>query len=542
MQLFRTVAGLSCYLNKSGLGFSPKGQQVRGGQASASSVPSLGLVPTMGALHAGHLSLIKQARQENDVVIVSIFVNPLQFGPTEDLLQYPHDFEQDQQRCEQVGVDAIFAPTAAELYGDAHLPPGECGLTRVIPPKSMVSVLCGQSRSGHFQGVCTVVTKLLHLVKPDRAYFGQKDAQQLAIIRRLVEDLNFPVEIVACPTVREVDGLACSSRNRYLTEDQRQQASVLYRSLKQAEQGFRQGQCLKQDLMAVVQSELKRVPSVQVEYVELVHPITLALIESVEETGLLAIAAHLGSTRLIDNLLLLNRQPIVAIDGPAGAGKSTVARQVAQVLGLFYLDTGAMYRAVTWLVLQSRIALQNQPAIAELVSQCRIQLAASENTLSNPTSQLTRVWIDDQEVTTEIRSRVVTAHVSAIAAQPAVRQILVKQQQQYGRKGGIVMEGRDIGTYVFPDAELKIFLTASVQERAQRRQQDLKAQGQPEINFEDLEQSIRDRDQQDSTRILAPLRKAIDAIEIETDGLRVTEVVERIVTLYQQKCHQGSEL
>jgi pantoate ligase/cytidylate kinase len=219
----------------------------------------------------------------------------------------------------------------------------------------------------------------------------------------------------------------------------------------------------------------------------------------------------------------------VAIDGPAGAGKSTVARQVAQTLGLMHLDTGAMYRALTWRVLEAGIDLEDEPAIAELVSQSQINLVTDE------ASRAIRIWIDGEEVTQVIRSLEVTANVSFIAAVPAVRRELVKQQQRWGCKGGVVAEGRDIGTHVFPDAELKIFLTASVQERARRRQQDLKDQELQSVSLEQLEQDIRLRDVRDSTRALAPLRKAADAIEINTDGLSIAEVTERIVSLYHQQ-------
>jgi pantoate ligase/cytidylate kinase len=490
---------------------------------------TVGLVPTMGALHRGHLSLIHRARQDNHLVVVSIFVNPLQFGANEDFQTYPRTLEQDQQQCEQAGVDVVFAPTASELYGTVLSVNN--ALTQVLPPATAIASLCGRFRPGHFEGVATIVTKLLNLVQPDRAYFGQKDAQQLAIVQRVVADLNVPVEIVSCPIVREVSGLALSSRNQYLTEEERSQATVLYRSLQQAEQLFWAGNLKSSDLLTAVQAELTTVPAVKPEYVELVDPVTLAPLERVEESGLLAIAAHIGSTRLIDNVVLRNRQPILAIDGPAGVGKSTVVRQVAQTLGLLYLDTGAMYRAVTWLVMQSGVALDDQPAIAELVSQCQLELENQVKSLpSTP-----RVWMNGQDVTQAIRSAEVTAHVSTIAAQPAVRRSLVKQQQQYGRKGGIVMDGRDIGTSVFPDAELKIFLTASVQERARRRQLDLKNQGLPEVNLEELERTIYERDRKDSTRSIAPLRKAEDAIEIQTDQLTIDEVVAKIVSLYHQR-------
>jgi pantoate ligase/cytidylate kinase len=402
----------------------------------------------------------------------------------------------------------------------------------------MTSVLCGRSRPGHFQGVATVVTKLLNLVQPERAYFGQKDAQQLAIIRRLVADLNFPVTIVGCPIVREESGLAYSSRNQYLTPSQKAQASILSSALQAAQKAFQAGERDapfgkpfrdRTSLIEVVKSELASVSDIQVEYVELVHPTTLTPLDQVEDSGLLAIAARFGSTRLIDNVLLQHRKPIVAIDGPAGAGKSTVARQVAQTLGLMHLDTGAMYRALTWRVLEAGIDLEDEPAIAELVSQSQINLVTDE------ASRAIRIWIDGEEVTQVIRSLEVTANVSFIAAVPAVRRELVKQQQRWGCKGGVVAEGRDIGTHVFPDAELKIFLTASVQERARRRQQDLKDQELQSVSLEQLEQDIRLRDVRDSTRTLAPLRKAADAIEINTDGLSIAEVTERIVSLYHQQ-------
>jgi pantoate ligase/cytidylate kinase len=498
----------------------------------------------MGALHQGHLSLLQRARQENDTVIVSIFVNPLQFGPKEDYQSYPRQLELDGQLCEQAGVDAIFAPTAEEMglvggqrsvvSGNKQLTTDNgqltTNMTQVVPPLEMTSVLCGRSRPGHFQGVATIVTKLLNLVQPDRAYFGQKDAAQLAIIQRLVQDLNLPGKIVACPTVRETSGLAMSSRNQYLTAEQRQQAAVLYRGLLHAKQVFEAGERLAQRLIAAVKQELAMISAVQVEYVEVVHPITLMPLEKVEEAGMVAIAARVGAARLIDNIILQDRQPIVAIDGPAGAGKSTVARQVAKELKLLYLDTGAMYRALTWLVLQLEIPLEDRASIAEIASSCQIQLAPNAD-LEQPV----RVWIDRQEVTQEIRNLAVTSQVSAIAAQKAVREALVKKQQHWGQKGGLVAEGRDIGTSVFPDADLKIFLTASVQERARRRQQDFQAQGHPNVSLEQLERDIAERDWKDSTREVSPLQKAADAIEIQTDGKTVAQVIAEIVHYYHQR-------
>jgi len=538
VRLFTTVAALRCYLRLRRSENNCLGQAGLSSDKARLSRTTVALVPTMGALHAGHLSLLQRARQENDTVIVSIFVNPLQFGPSEDYQRYPRKLDQDRQFCEQAGVDAIFAPTAEEMglasEGRSEISASSfilhpSSFTQVVPPARMTSVLCGRSRPGHFQGVATIVTKLFNLVHPDRAYFGQKDAQQLAIIQQLVKDLNFSLEIVACPTVRAASGLALSSRNRYLTIEQMEQAAALYRGLQRAEQAFQAGERLGIALIEAVKTELV-VSAVKIEYVELVHPTTLMPLEKVEEAGLLAIAARVGNTRLIDNIILRDRQPVVAIDGPAGVGKSTVTRQVAHILGLVYLDTGAMYRALTWLVLQLGISVEDQCAIAELASNCQIQLAPSTD-LEQPG----RIWINGQEVTQAIRSLEVTSQVSAIAAQPAVRQAMVQQQQRWGQKGGLVAEGRDIGTNVFPDAELKIFLTASVQERARRRQQDFQEQGLVDVSLEQLERDIAERDWKDSTREVAPLQKAADAIEIQTDGLSVAEVTAKIVDCYYQR-------
>nr|WP_228014362.1 bifunctional pantoate--beta-alanine ligase/(d)CMP kinase [Fortiea sp. LEGE XX443] len=531
--MLTTVAALRCYLNKlRSESQSTILDDLVACETSSWEQTAVGLVPTMGGLHQGHLSLIKRARQENSTVIVSIFVNPLQFGPKEDYARYPRTLEQDQKLCEDAAVDVIFAPTP-EAMGVPQKNIQESLVTQVIPPSAMMSGLCGRSRLGHFQGVATIVTKLLNLVQPNRAYFGQKDGQQLAIIKRLVADLNLPVEIVACPTVREASGLALSSRNQYLTAEEKDQAGVLYRGLQQAEAAFKSGVRHSSQLIAVVQQEVARVSTVLVEYIELVEPTTLMSLEKVEEEGMLAIAARLGSTRLIDNIILRDRQPVIAIDGPAGAGKSTVARQVAAELGLVYLDTGAMYRAITWLVLQKGIAIDDECAIAELANTCKIELTPSQD-LKSPV----RVWIDDVDVTQEIRTVEVTSKVSAIAAQSAVRQKLVKQQQHWGKKGGLVAEGRDIGSHVFPDAEVKIFLTASVSERARRRQQDFQKQGQPEVSLEQLERDIAERDWKDSTRKVSPLQKAADAMELTTDGMNASEVAAQIISCYHQYLSQ----
>ncbi len=481
----------------------------------------IGLVPTMGALHQGHLSLIQRAQSENAIAIVSIFVNPLQFGPSEDFTQYPRPLETDLALCQQAGVDAVFIPEAKDLVSTTPM-------TQVVPPSHLTEGLCGRSRPGHFQGVATIVLKLLNLVQPDRAYFGRKDAQQLAIIQQLVADLNLDTVIVPCPILRDPSGLALSSRNQYLSSEQKQQATALSRGLTNAQTLFQTGIRDRDTLLQEIHATLTQEPNIQLDYVDLVNPQTLEPLAQAEQMGMVAIAARVGTTRLIDNMLLDGRKPILAIDGPAGAGKSTVTRRCAAALGLLYLDTGAMYRAMTWLVRQSGISLEDEVAIADLVSQAQIELKPGDN----PTDPL-KVWVNDQEVTEAIRSREVTAQVSAVSAQSAVRTVLWKQQQAYGQKGGLAAEGRDIGTHVFPDAGLKIFLTATPKERAHRRFQELPDTS--DLTLEQLAKDIAERDRKDSQRAIAPLQKATDAVEVLTDGLSIDEVVAKIVHLYRER-------
>lgn len=257
---------------------------------------TIGLVPTMGALHEGHLSLIRRAHAENDLVAVSIFVNPTQFGPTEDYARYPRQLETDCKVAEQAGASIVFAPTPEEMYTQ-HF-------ATWVEVERLTRGLCGAFRPGHFRGVATVVAKLLNILLPHRAYFGQKDAQQLVVIRRMVEDLNFPVEIVACPTVREADGLALSSRNLYLSPEERAQAPVLYRALKTVERLIKEGHEEVGDLKAEAMKVFSEAPLARVEYFEIVDPQTLEPIEKVEGPVLVAVAAWFGSTRLIDNVFV----------------------------------------------------------------------------------------------------------------------------------------------------------------------------------------------------------------------------------------------
>jgi pantoate ligase / CMP/dCMP kinase len=258
---------------------------------------SIGFMPTMGALHVGHQSAIDRVRRENTLAVVSIFVNPLQFGPNEDLDRYPRQLEIDRILCETAGVDAIFAPTPASM--------GVGGvISQIIPPESMTSVLCGSSRPGHFQGVATIVAKLLNIVQPDRAYFGEKDAQQLAIIRRIVADLNIPVEIVGCQTVRADSGLAYSSRNEYLSPTGKIHAAGIYRSLQRAKALFDRGETNPQILLAATLAELDNIPAFTLEYLEIVSPNTLQPLSKTDRSALIAIAGRIEGTRLIDNVFL----------------------------------------------------------------------------------------------------------------------------------------------------------------------------------------------------------------------------------------------
>lgn len=257
---------------------------------------TIGFVPTMGYLHEGHLSLIRQAVKNHDRVIVSIFVNPMQFGPTEDLSRYPRDFDRDSALCRDSGVDLIFHPEAETLYPQ--------GFASYVDVTGVTERLCGRSREGHFRGVCTVVTKLFQIVQPDAAYFGQKDAQQLAVIRRMVLDLNMPIAIVGCPIVREADGLAMSSRNQYLSPQERKAALCLSSALSIGRRMILAGETDAVKVADAVREHIEAEPLAKVEYVEIVDPDTIQPMQSIVRPVLCAVAAVVGSTRLIDNFIL----------------------------------------------------------------------------------------------------------------------------------------------------------------------------------------------------------------------------------------------
>ena len=257
---------------------------------------SVGLVPTMGYLHEGHKSLIDRAVAENDKVVVSVFVNPMQFGPTEDLESYPRDMDRDAALCEDAGADLIFHPEPSEMYED--------DFSSFVDMNTLTGGLCGKTRPIHFRGVCTVVAKLFNIVTPDRAYFGQKDAQQLAVIRHMVSDLSYGIEIVGCPIIREEDGLAKSSRNTYLNPEERKAALILSQSLKEGKKLVEAGEKDASKIKKVITDKINTEPLAKIDYVEVVDWKTLEPVETIEGTILTAIAVYIGKTRLIDNFII----------------------------------------------------------------------------------------------------------------------------------------------------------------------------------------------------------------------------------------------
>ncbi len=253
----------------------------------------VGFVPTMGYLHEGHESLIKRASEENDKVVVSIFVNPIQFGPKEDLSTYPRDLERDSKVCEGAGADIIFHPKSEEMYFE--------DFSTFVDMNGLTSGLCGKSRPTHFRGVCTVVTKLFNIVLPDRAYFGEKDAQQLAIIKRMVRDLNIDVEVIGCPIVREKDGLAKSSRNTYLSIEERSAATILSKALNIAREKIKDGERTSSNIISTIKEIIESEKLARIDYIEVVDSFSMEGVDTIEKSVLVAIAVFIGKTRLIDN-------------------------------------------------------------------------------------------------------------------------------------------------------------------------------------------------------------------------------------------------
>lgn len=257
---------------------------------------SVGLVPTMGYLHEGHQSLIKKSVEQNDKTVVSVFVNPMQFAPTEDLESYPRDLNADAKLCTETGADLIFNPEPEEMYKN-----GFCSFVDMIGP---TAELCGKSRPIHFRGVCTVVSKLFNIVQPDRAYFGQKDAQQLAVIKRMVLDLNVPIEIVGCPIIREDDGLAKSSRNTYLNDEERKAALILSKTIFMGKKLVEDGLTDARELIRLMKENIETEPLAKIDYVEVVDFNDISIKDEISDNTLVAMAVYIGKTRLIDNFIV----------------------------------------------------------------------------------------------------------------------------------------------------------------------------------------------------------------------------------------------
>ena len=478
----------------------------------------------MGGLHQGHARLISASSRYTageTETLVSVFVNPLQFAPNEDFARYPRTFEADCDLAEQCGASAIWCPDEEQIY-----PGGMAESWRIQAPHSLQSGLCGSTRPGHFDGVVTVVCRLLALAKPHQLFLGEKDWQQLTILRRMVLDLGLAVRVRSVPTVRDGDGLASSSRNRYLNAQQRQQGVLFAKVLREASAAS-----LYSATPLNPEQVRRRLEEggLRVEYVDVVDPWLLLPSKANEASlTLLAAAVRCGSTRLIDHAFLMTRSPLVAIDGPAGAGKSTVTRAFAERLGLVYLDTGAMYRAVTWLVLEQGVDPADSAAVDVVLNGLEVELEPLQQGV-----QVVRV--NGHEVTDAIRDPRVTASVSTVAAHACVRAAMTAQQKRMGEEGGLVAEGRDIGTAVFPDAELKVFLTATPKERARRRALDLEARGHEVPALPELEAQIVERDRLDSTREVAPLLQADDAIELISDGMSIEQVIDALEDLFRRR-------
>lgn len=467
----------------------------------------------MGSLHEGHAQLMRAARSAGDAsVLVSLFINPLQFGPSEDFERYPRSLDADLALAESCGVGAVWVPDLDAVY-----PNGVRDVFRLQVPDALQRHLCGAKRPGHFNGVATVVARLLALVQPDCLFLGEKDWQQLVILRSMVKSLGLRVSVHGVPTVRESDGLACSSRNRYLSPSDRQRAAILPQVLSR----------MAAEPLDAVRADLSAA-GLEVEYVERVEPLTLQPCGPNNPISLLAAAVHCGSTRLIDHVFLMSRKPLVAIDGPAGAGKSTVTRAFAERMGLTYLDTGAMYRSVTWFVQSKGVDPADAAAIEPLLADLNVQLGSLPGGGQ-------KVLVNGEDVSSAIRSPDVTGCVSVVAAHRCVRQSLTSQQKAMGEQGGLVAEGRDIGTAVFPDADLKVFLTATVTERARRRALDLRQRGFPVPDQQQLESQIAERDHLDSTREEAPLIQAEDAVELVTDGMSIDAVIDALVQQFRMR-------
>ena len=477
----------------------------------------ISFVPSMGNLHLGHKELIREAKKSQDnLVLLSIFINPLQFNDKADLRNYPRTISKDIDLAFAAGADAIFIPCVDEIF-----PKNETKIKYLKASKDLSKTLCGISRKGHFDGVCTVVYRLIDIVKPEVIFLGEKDWQQLLIIKEMVARYNINVEIKSIDTQRDIDGIPFSSRNNLLLKNDREKLQLFSSELFHAKQIFNQTKTI--DLQRII--KILKSKNIKVEYLDHVNAFNLKSSTSKMNITMLAGAIICGSTRLIDHVFLMKRDPIIAIDGPAGSGKSTVTKLIAKKLNFVFLDTGAMYRALSWYLIKENINYHNRKNLNSFLSNISIKFKSVTGSNQN-------VIINNHDVTEKIRSQEISSIVSSIASIEEVREFLVKEQRKIGAIGGIVAEGRDIGSKVFPQAELKIFLTATINERAKRRKNELEAMGCGNINFEQLKNEIEKRDFDDSNRKISPLIKAKDAIEIISDGYTINQVVEKILEIY----------
>jgi len=480
----------------------------------------INFIPTMGNLHNGHIKLISTAKNENsNVNLVSIFVNPLQFDNKSDLENYPKTIENDINISFTNGADVIFIPSTEDIY-----PPNNKNIKFLKASTELCSALCGLNRIGHFDGVCTVVYRLLNLIKPKNLYLGEKDWQQLLILKNLVLTQKLNIAIKSIPTQRDFDRIPLSSRNVHLSKNERKLIRFFSNELFLAKNIFQQEKKISlEEIIKKLSAE-----KISIEYLEHLHPYTLQKLKVEDNISILAGAIRCGETRLIDHVFLMKRKPIIAIDGPAGSGKSTVTKLIAKKLKLLYLDTGAMYRALSWLLIKEKIDYKKEKKLENILKDISIVFNSNENSEQD-------VFINNYCVTKEIRSEEISSIVSKISSIKEVRQFLVEEQKKIGESGGLVAEGRDIGTTVFPDAELKIFLTASIDERAKRRKSDKNSEESQKIELQKLKEIIKKRDYEDSNRAISPLIKANDAVEIITDGYSINEVVDKIIDLYNDK-------
>ncbi|MCQ9200301.1 MAG: bifunctional pantoate--beta-alanine ligase/(d)CMP kinase [Prochlorococcus marinus CUG1437] len=486
----------------------------------------INFIPTMGNLHDGHIKLISTAKNDNsNINLVSIFINPLQFDNKLDLENYPKTIDNDIKISFSNGADAIFIPSNEDIY-----PPNN-KIKFLKAPIELSSALCGLNRNGHFDGVCTVVYRLLNLIKPKNLYLGEKDWQQLLILKNLVLKEKLNVAIKSIPTQRDFDGIPLSSRNVHLSKNERKLIRFFSSELLKTKKNFQQEKNI--NLNEIIQNLSAK--KISIEYLEHLHPHTLQKARLEDNISLLAGAIRCGETRLIDHVFLMKRRPIIAIDGPAGSGKSTVTKLIAKKLKLLYLDTGAMYRALSWLILKENIDYKKEKKLLNIFKDISIVFKSNTNSYQD-------VYVNNYCVTEEIRSQKISSIVSKISSIKEVRKFLVEEQRKIGESGGLIAEGRDIGTTVFPHAELKIFLTASIDERVKRRKFDKNSKDLQEIDLNILKALIEKRDFEDSNREISPLIKANDAIEIITDGYTINEVVDRIIDLYNDKIPKETEI